>query len=120
MEDQPFPLHHDQFEVQHIDEHQIGPYTQIIEYLDCFVAIEVPQDGEIQVWLVSHMDDTEVAGVVAKYASEQDDDEAEDVSGVEGEYWQDENEATDHTIDHTDYCHYRGEGFLLSHVDQLL
>lgn len=66
------------------------------------------------------MDDTEVARVVAKYSGEENDDEAENIPSVEGKNGQDENEATDHTIDHANHCHYWREGFLLSHVDQLL
>lgn len=83
MIDQPFPLHHYQFEVEHVNQHEIGPYTEIVEYLDCLVAVKMPEDGEVEVGLVSHVDDAEIAGVVAEDASEEDDDEAQQVSGIE-------------------------------------
>ncbi len=66
VEDESFPLHHDEFEVEHVNEYEAGPYTEIVEHLNRLIAIEVPQDGKVQVRLIPHVRHAEIARVVAE------------------------------------------------------
>lgn len=68
--DEPFPLHLYQFEVQHIDEDEVGPNAKIIEDLDGLIAVEVAEDGVVKVGLVAHVYHAQVAGVVAEQSGD--------------------------------------------------
>lgn len=63
------------------------------------------EDCVVEIGLVAHVQDAEVAGVEAEDAGEEDDDEGVDVAGAECVDREDEDESADHPIHHPDHCH---------------
>lgn len=104
---QPLPLDHDQLEVQHIDQDQIAPHAQIVEYLHPTLSVEVPEDTVVQVGLVPHVSHAQVARVEAEDPRETNHDQSKDVPCVEGVDWQQQDEPSDHAVDHPYNCHGR-------------
>lgn len=63
------------------------------------------EDGIVEVYFLSHMDDAQVAGVIAEDAGNGDDDQRHDIACLEGVHGQDEDEPSDHSVDHPQNSH---------------
>ena len=71
------------------------------------------ENGLIEVWTLPHVNQAEIAGVVAEKACDEDNDESHYVAGLERVDGQEENETSYHAIDHAYNCHRNTELLLL-------
>ena len=81
------PLHNNQLEVLNSQKHEIAPDTYIVKYFDGLITIEMPKYGVIEIRLVSQVNQTQVTGVIAEGASDEDDNEADCPTSFKGKDW---------------------------------
>ena len=77
------PLDHDELEVEEGQQHEVAPDAKIVDYFGPACAVEMPENGIVEVLLVPHVDNAEVAGVVAEDASDKDDYQGYNVASLE-------------------------------------
>lgn len=78
--DQTLPLRHYELEVEQVDEDEVEPHADIVEDFGPSAAVEVSEDGVVEIRLVAHVQDAEIAGVEAEHASEENDDESANIT----------------------------------------
>ena len=95
---QALPLDIDELEVQHEQEEETHEHAELVEYFDGFAAVEVAQEGGVEVFLVAEVDHGQVAAVEAEGAGEQDNEHGHGPTTFLGDDRENEDGASDHTI----------------------
>ena len=111
---QALPLDVDELEVQHEQEEEAHEDTKLIEYFDGFAAVEVTQEGGIEVFLVAEVDHSQVAAVEAEGAGEQNNEHGHGPATFLGDDRKDEDGASDHAVDQSHDGHGHFEALFLN------
>lgn len=93
-----------EFEVESQQEQDAGPDAEIIKDFHDFAAIEVSEEGIVEIFLVSEVEDAEVTGEIAEEASDTDYKDGFEPACLESYERQDQDRATDHSINQCNYC----------------
>lgn len=102
---------HNKVEVEHEEEEQIYSHQYIIEYTHSFAVVKMLQNGLIEVRVPAKMLQAEQAWVITEEACDQNDQEAEKSAAIHSQDGENQNEASNHAINHGNDDHIFLHGY---------